>query len=282
MQRLTLKPSLLVAVSISRSGGVSYAREKLEQTLVGNHEVSVWKTTRDVPDVADVKKADAIASECRRKIAALCYRTAFGWIAPKEKEAELNQAWAEVRARVQQANAEELRTCRLTATCVKGEVVTDDHEAAEAILKDIGAFFAEVMEAINACDVKKIRQAVASMKGVDGLLDPAHSAALKAAVKQVKQVASILHKEVEKKGQEIAAVIKQLDLSPIDAAMVMFIETEAPKAAALSPVVEPAVGELEVPEVERPDDANGHEGAELEGDLAVPVVTEPESAESVV
>lgn len=257
IQRVTLKPSLMVAVVISRAGGVSYVREALDSSLEGVHEVKSWKVTKDVPDIEQLKKADAIANECRRKVSAICYRTAFGWVAPKESESELQKAWDQVKVRIVEAN-QELTACKLVATCVKGEVMTDDREAAEAILRDIGQFFTTVQDAIARCDVKAIRQTIADMRGIDTLLDPEHSKALKDAVATAKQVAKTLKSEVEKKGQEISAALKQVDMSPIDQAMVMFVETgdspqmvlgsPAPAAAGISEIEHPIQVVEEAPE----------------------------------
>lgn len=250
MQRLTLKPSVLVAFSIGRLGGVRYARQPLDQQRQGEREVTSWQTTREVDDVEELRRAQALVAECRRRMGALCYRTAFGWVAPREREAELAQTWAEIRARVEQANAEELRRCRLVAACVTGEIAQDDQAAADAILADIARFFGDVMEALQACDVRRIRQTVAGMRGVEALLPDAQSEALRTAVRQARRLATVIRQEVERKGREIEAVVRELDLSPIDAARVMFIEPEVAEAAAAAPAgASEAVGAEAAPEL---------------------------------
>lgn len=96
---------------------------------------------------------------------------------------------------------------------------------------------------IEACDAKRIRATIATMKGVDQLLEPMQSEALQTAIKTAKSLATKITKDVEKKGLEIAKVVQTLDLSPIDAAMVMFVETAPVAPVAASP---PAVEGAEV------------------------------------
>jgi hypothetical protein len=250
MRRITLKPSLLVAVSISRGGGVKYLREELQppEQVPDKHEIKVWKTTKDVLDAEEFKKADRVAGECRRRIAEICTRRAFGWMTPKSREKELEAAWEEVKERLAETNAE-LKTCTLVGTCVKGEIVTDDQAAADAILQDIGAFFKDLLTAIEACDAKRIRATVATMKGLDQLLEPTQSEALQTAIKTAKSLATTITKEVDQKGKEISVVVKTLDLSPIDAAMVYFLETNAPVETGAGQVVP---GAEQLAEVEHP------------------------------
>lgn len=86
------------------------------------------------------------------------------------------------------------------ATCVKGEVVTNDQAPADAILADLGTFSKDLVAAIEACDAKRIRATIATMKGVENLLEPVQSEALQTAVKTAKKLASHVAKEVGQKG----------------------------------------------------------------------------------
>ena len=247
MQTLTLKPSILVAASISRVGGVTYSREPGKEEIVGEHEHKEWTTIRDVPNRTLLLKADTIASQCRRLLGQVCYRTSFGLICPKDQEAALKDAVTKIRALIDQANGE-LTEIRLAGSFVRGEIVTDDAELAEAISRDLRQFFQELQAALEACDVRKIRQTVAAIRGVDQLLEPKQSAALQAAVKASRKIASTIVQEVEKKGRQIAEVSQELDLSEVDVAAVMFIETTAPREP--SPVsVEHAAEEVAALEV---------------------------------
>lgn len=246
MQRLTLKPSVLVAASLTRTGGVSYAREVLNESQDDDHEIREWKTTRDVPKLSQLKKAEAVASQCRRLLGEVCYRTSFGLVCAKEREPQLLDAATQIRQLVEQANLE-LNGIRLHVSLVRGEIVSDDRAAAaEAILQDLAGFFTELQGAVEGCDVKKIRQTLATMRGVEQLLEPGQSETLQAAVKAAKHAAGQIAKEVEKKGREISEVVQELDLSAIDVARTMFLEFEP--ARPVEPVP-PAAEVVETAEV---------------------------------
>lgn len=234
MQRLTLKPSVLVAASLTRTGGVSYAREVLNESQDDDHEIREWKTTRDVPKLSQLKKAEAVASQCRRLLGEVCYRTSFGLVCAKEREPQLLDAAKQIRQLVEQANLE-LNGIRLHVSLIRGEIVSDDQAAAEAILQDLAGFFTTLQGAVEGCDVKQIRQTLATMRGVEQLLEPAQSETLQAAVRAAKHAAGQIAKEVEKKGREISEVVQELDLSAIDVARTMFLEFEPAPPVTVGP-----------------------------------------------
>jgi hypothetical protein len=229
--RLSLKPSLLVAVQISRVGGVTYARGAASEESGDNYEKKTWETTKEIPNVAEFKTAEAAAAECRRLISAICYRTSFGLLCSKDREKELTEAVKVVKAKIADVNSA-LQTVRLTASVIRAEISSSDQEAAQAVVQEIGGFLAELTSAVEACDVKKIRQTVGAVKGIESLLPEIQSQSLRSAIAAAKKAASTIVKEVQKKERTIDEVRRELDLSPIDAARMMFVEPDAGTAPA--------------------------------------------------
>jgi hypothetical protein len=109
---------------------------------------------------------------------------------------------------------------------VKGEITSNDTEAAAAIVKEIGGFLKELEAAIHSCDAKKIRQTVAAVRGVDTLLPDVQSKVLKDAVAAARQAARLIVREAEKKGRSIEEVKEELDLSAVDLARAYFLEPD--------------------------------------------------------
>ena len=229
---ITMKPALMVSSSIARVGGMRQSKENEHVELDGAHEVKRWTAIRDVTDRNDLKAADAVASECRRMLRQVCVGTAFGLVCPMDRKQELTEIIGQIRARLTEAN-KTLNTCHLTSMFVTGTIVSDDKEAAEALTAQLGGFLGGLSAALEACDVKKIRQTLASMKGIETLLPPIQSAAINKAMAAARKAAAFIRHEVEKKDRSITAVRMELDLSELDVARAMFVEVGDIKAPVL-------------------------------------------------
>lgn len=245
---LTLKPSILVAPYLSRQGGVEYEREDLARQRVEERETATWRTKRTIANVAEMKAADALISECRRVLYRIGGRMAFGLVVPVERKAELDAAVADIKARIETANETYLYTT-VSAYFVQARFASDDPEAAAAIAEEIGGLLRDLKAALDAADVKRIRALVAAAKGMDSMLGAAEGTALKAALDAARQAAKTLVKEVEKKERAITEVREELNLAPVDTARTLFLEF-APAApvtpAAAAGEVAGEIGELEL------------------------------------
>ncbi len=228
--RISLKPSLLVGASVSRSGGARYERHPLDERIDGDGSLTAsWQTTKHVTNVDELKRAETLVSELRRMLRTVCYPTAFGLVCPKDREKALDAVTEQIKAKADEVNAD-LKTCRIAATVVKGEITSNDKEAADAIVGEISGFLKELEAAIQTCDAKKIRQTVAAIRGVDTLLPDIQSKVLNDAVKAARKAATLIVREVEKKGKAIEAVRSELDLAAVDMARAYFLEPAADTA----------------------------------------------------
>lgn len=231
-ERLSIKPSVLLGKSISRAAGITYQRTLLDESEKGGTESRRWETLRVIPNVDEFKASGALVAECNRALMKVCVKTAVGLLCSKDNEKALDDTVAEIRSMIETAN-ETYATVRISAAFVKGVIESSDDEAAKAITQDIQGFLANLYDAIEKCDVKKIRQTVLSMKGIDTLLPSVESEKIKAAMMAAKKVAKTIVAEVEKKGREITEVKQEFDLSEIDVARIAFVEI-APTAAAMA------------------------------------------------
>jgi hypothetical protein len=249
-RRISLKPSLLVGASVSRSGGARYERHPLDERIDDDGSLTAsWQTTKHVTNVDELKRAEAVVGELRHMLRTVCYPTAFGLVCSKDREKALDAVTEQIKAKVDEVNTE-LKTCRIAATVVKGEIKSNDKEAADAIVGEISGFLKELEAAIQTCDAKKIRQTVAAIRGVDTLLPDIQSKVLNDAVKAARKAATLIVREVEKKGKTIEAVRAELDLAPVDMARAYFLEPAADTVPAeVEPLAEVAPDALAAIEV---------------------------------
>jgi hypothetical protein len=222
---LTFRPSVLVGASITRKGNVTYAREDLGTEMPGGSEVKRWTTTKVTERVEEYKRSHAVVSECRRLLESVCVRTAVGLICPLEDEPRLETVFQTIQARLSEANAE-FELAHLACWFAKGYIRTDDQESARAIAAEIAAFVRELTQALEACDVKKIRATLASARGVERVLEGSQSETLAQAIQTARHAANTIAREVERKGRRIEEVRRELDLSAVDVARFLFVEPE--------------------------------------------------------
>lgn len=239
LNRVTLKPSLLIGATISQAGGVVRRQQVTGTERDGDREVKTWEVVRDVADVGQLKLASKTVNRAKNVLRKVCYKTAFGWMCAKDREAALIEGLTKIHAMVDDSNLK-LDKCKVFAAFVRGEIVSDDKQAAQAIAKDLTSFFDTLQAAIKSADTKTIRQTVLQMKGMDALLPEGQSLALVKAMNTARKLATKIVVEVEKKGRQIDEVKAELDLTDIDTARAAFIEAEpvAPIAATSDPLEE--------------------------------------------
>lgn len=256
-QRMTIAPSLIVARSISRVGGVATSRN-LVKNEVGEdgHEHSEWEVSRDVENPEEVRRVSKLIAQQKRVIDKLCARTSLGLLCPKVREPLLLKAIEEVRARVAEEN-DTLTTCEVTAAFVRGEIVSDEREAAAQIARDIGAAFSDIKMAIAACDVKAIRKAVLGLKGLDAVLPDVQAKALKDATLVARKAATLIAREVDKKGRTIESVRQSINMDALDVARIAFVEVgdSVPVVEQTAPEVVEHMASLEIDEAPEPGEA---------------------------
>jgi len=235
MQRITLKPVLLIAAHLRIGGGQRNIILDRQTEADGLRQVRRWKTTNIIENIEEYKKAQALVSTCWRMIDKLSPKLTFARVLAKENEQEFITTIATVRKLFAKANAE-FPTVNLTCAFLKGEIVSDDRAAAMDIQNDLKAVAAELKAAVAVNDAKAIKAAVVKMKGLDTLVPDIQGKAMLAAVKVAKSLANKIEKLGEDKAAEIEAVKKELDLAPVDELRFAFVEADLPATAVEQPV----------------------------------------------
>lgn len=254
----TLRPGLLVHVSTSIKGNVSYRKLEGEtKTLDDGSEFTDWETERTIKDPAEQKRATDVRTKARGFITAVCAVTDHGLLCPDEKRPLLEEAYIKARRVVDDFNATSTTT-RLKFNALAGRIEPNDQAAVRAINGEVRYLLAEMTLGLEALDVSRIREAADRAKKIGTMLSSEMQEQIAEAVKSVRKVAKDIVEAGETAGIEIdAALINRLaaartaflDIDP--AAEVATPADTSGRALDLAPHVAPAAPAAPVkPELE--------------------------------
>lgn len=221
----TIRPGLLVALSSSLDGGVTYERVDLDagQIADGVAAVARWETTRVIADPAEHERASQARSRATAEIRKVCSSTAFGLLCPESLESELDAAIARARAIVAQHNATAKHT-RIDVRAFKGRVAATDVEAARAIGSEVASLIGGMNAAIDRLDPKAIRDVADKAREMSAMLSPDLSEKVSEAIKAARSAARQIVKRVEKGGEEAAVVLADIQRGNIERARLAFLD----------------------------------------------------------
>lgn len=241
MSTTTIRPGLLVALSSSLDGGVTYERVDLDagQTTDGVAAVARWETTRVIADPAEHERASQARSKATAEIRKVCSSTAFGLLCPEASESELDAAVLKARAIVAEHNAGAQHT-KIDVRVFKGRVAATDTEAARAIGAEVAFLIAGMNSAIDRLDPKAIREAANKAREMSAMLSPELSAKVGEAIETARKAARVIVKRVEKDGEAAAVVLADIQRGGIEKARIAFLDLDGDAPTLESPPL-PAV-----------------------------------------
>ena len=217
----TLLPGLLVHVSTSIKGNVSY--DKSEETVTNENgvEISNWTTERTIIDPAEQKRATEVKSKARNLVVSVCVPTEHGLLCPTAKRDVLDRSFDEARALVAEFNAT-ARTTTLKFNALAGFIAEDDVAAVKAINGEIRGLLEDMQEGIAGLDVERVREAAARAKKIGNMLAPEMQARINDAVKAVRGMA----KEMVEAGEQAATKIDAEIVNKLAAARTAFLDID--------------------------------------------------------
>jgi hypothetical protein len=235
----TLRPGLLVSLSVRISGGVDYQRKDLDasDTAVVNDKaaVSKWETTKVIDDPAEYERAVQIRGKCRNLIASVCAKSDFGLLCPASREFDLNRAMDETKRIANEHNATAIRSF-VSAYILTGRIAADDAEAARAVASEVRTLVDAMSAGIKSADPKAIRDAAIKAKSLGAMLTDEANAKVSAAIESARAAARDIVKRVQKDGEEAAAVISKCDMAALNAARAAFLDLDDAKPVESAPV----------------------------------------------
>jgi hypothetical protein len=242
-QTTTLRPGLLVGLTTSIRGNVSYIKRDIETGhIVANGEhVAKWETERTISDPAEYARATKVRSDARGLIVKVCVPTAFGPICPEADAADLEAAIVKARKLCEDFN----RTAEVTRVkfyIMTGRVASDDLEAVKAINGEVRDLLADMTDGVKNLDAKVIREAAAKAKSIGAMLTPDAQARVEVAIKAARDQAT----KIVAAGEDAAVEIDKRTIRVLTEARTAFLdmdgadEVAAPAAASRALDLEPA------------------------------------------
>ena len=206
LQKLTFEPSVLIIPNISVNGGVEY-----DTAVKGTHideqgrEVTEWETIKRVLDPAERAEAVNLARTIKRAIRndTGSVETKFGLVCPTSNGDSIDPAEADIRRRVAEFNSRS-RYSKLSFTPMFVEIASDDERAIAAMTQNMLEAMADLEKAMKAMDVKRTKDIINKLVGMDQLLPEGRGQAIKDLVKTVRKQANRFAKVCREKGEEVA------------------------------------------------------------------------------
>lgn len=233
MQTSTLRPGLLVSLKSSVNGGVSYTKKTLEEEhiVAGATSIAKWQTERTVFDKDEHERAVKARGRARAQIHNVCILSAFGYLCPEEKEADLEAAINEAR-RIQDEFNTSAKVTRVTVYVMAGRIAPDDVEAVRAINSEIIDLLTKMETGLQKLDVNAVRTAARDARKLASMLSDDAQKRVADAIETARKSA----RSIAKSGDLVAQEIDFQAIASITEARTAFLdldrvaEVRAPKA----------------------------------------------------
>jgi len=233
-----LKPCFLVAARCSVHGGINYQHDK-EQLIeaVGQGEKATWETIRTIEDKVEYVEARGTRSRFLRELTALGVGSVLGVLVPTDKEKELRELSTEWRAKINEFNSKSVYS-KLLVSIMVFKIQGENEEALDSMLYDLKDTMEELKAAIKLADYKGIREVVQRLRGFSTVLPDSAAEKLVNAVQDARAQANMIRKALEKQGEKLEVIQKQISTSTVDlAAFAIFGEETASTAQTTSGLV---------------------------------------------
>lgn len=173
LQISTLRPGILVALSTSVKGNVSYTKKIIDADHeVGEARVAAWETERTIADAKEHEKAIKTRSKIRSLITGICARSHYGLLCPEDKADKLTDAVKAARDLAAEFNATANIT-RIEVYVMPARINPDEVEAARAIRSELRDLIGDMQDGLRTLNAKKVREAADKMRSVGQMLSPA-------------------------------------------------------------------------------------------------------------
>lgn len=231
---MKLPAALIVTQSVQRKGAVEYFTEDEDRQYVDENGVitsTTRKTTQKViTDEEEYVKTRQLADTMRRRVRDLGVVTQAGVIrVRKARQEELDKIMDEIEGEALEHN----RTARyhfIRLLISYEETSSESVKYAQQYAYLLQEQMDKIRLAIEACDVKKIRDEATAFKKLAEGANESDSALILKTVNEARQIAKFVDKEVNRKSRQIAEVKERINTQAIDAARMKFLSYEAPPA----------------------------------------------------
>lgn len=219
----TLRPGLLVGLTIRITGNVSYKTKDLEARHKDDDgsERARWETERVIQNAAELRRAEKVRSTARQLISKVCARSSFGLLCPNAWEKELYEAIAQGRRLAAEFNSKS-RCTEVGVHAIVGRVAQDDVEAARAINAEVRDLMRQMTDGLKDLDVKRVREAAAKARSVGMMLSEEAQGKVKIAIEAARASA----RKLVAAGEEAAKAIDKEAIKTINQSRTAFLDLE--------------------------------------------------------
>jgi hypothetical protein len=229
MGMITLKPGYLVGLHTKLEGGVQYTRTDLsaDSTEGDGAAIERWETVKVTEDPEEHARAVKVRGKAGSLVRSVCSLSAFGLLCAANRERQLDEAVEEAHALVNTFN-ESATSTRLSVYVLKGRIAESDGEAARAIAGELREILGTMKDGIEQADVETIRAAANKAKKLGGMLDAGAAEKVSAAIEEARSVAREIVKRATKRGEDVGAYVKEVNLKAIEEARFSFLDMDGP------------------------------------------------------
>ena len=211
MQASTIKPGLLVALSTSISGNVSYVKRDLEAEAIGGGARVKWETTRYTNDIAEHEAAIKARGRAVAIVRAQC--SIFGQgagtlVCPQDREAALESAIVEAKRIVSEFNST-AQLSRINFYVMVGRVADSDVEAMRAINAELRGLMDSMASGVKQLNAKAIRDAANKATQLGQMLSPEARGRVNYAIDKARQAARQIVKSGERAAREVDLTVAE-------------------------------------------------------------------------
>ena len=223
MRTSTLRPGLLVSLSTSLRGNVSYDKTDLDNERDGVTEMVAWRTDRRIADVKEFEAAKKVVGKAQNIIRSVCVKSMFGLLCPESDEDVLEEKVTEAQALVDEFNAKAKLT-RVHVYCMTGHIASDDVKAVKKISAEVRSLMADMETGLKNLDVQMVREAANKAKSVGQMLTPDAEGRVTKAIELARSAA----RKIVKAGEEGSVEIDRLAIRKIAEQRNSFIDIDEP------------------------------------------------------
>lgn len=223
MRTNLIRPSYLVSVKSTITGGISYKRVDFGKENEEGTETARWETTRIIDDKEEHERATQVRGKAVSLIRRVCYHTAFGLICPLDKGDEFDEAVKTAREVVDEFNAD-AACSRVGIYVLKGEIAATDEEAVRSLSAEVFVMVEEMQSGIDKLDVNEIRAVAKRARLVAATLGDDQSKMLSDAIVQARAAATTIIKRVKVAGESAEAVLAEIQRNDLEKARAAFLD----------------------------------------------------------
>jgi len=222
----TIRPGLLVAVKTSIKGNVSYKKSDTHVVaLEDGSERAEWDTERRIKDAAEQEAATKARGRARTLISSVCSATDFGYLCPVMLKPELDKAIDEAKKICDEFNKTSKFT-KIRFGAVQGSIAQNDYQAVRAIRREVTELITDMTDGLKNLDVSTVREAATRAKQLGQMLSPEAEVRLELAIKQARESARKLAKQIEEAGDKGVTEIDRVTIARLTEARTAFLDLD--------------------------------------------------------